>query len=119
LQSHVSQQDWTPTATLDVLWAVVAEEPPGPKPWVAGVYSLDALVTHVGRTWKSLMAANGYEPSKVGTWRDQSKPPMWVAPAGSVGLWNLNDTATHVGKTWRCTANGNSYAPGVWGWVAI
>lgn len=120
IQDHVTQADWTPPVAIDVLWAVVAEEPPpGPAAWAAGVYPLDALVTHLGRVWKSLMAANGYEPSKVGTWRDQSDPPMWVAPAGAIGLWNLDDTATHAGKTWRCTANGNAFAPGVWGWVQI
>ncbi len=55
----------------------------------------------------------------VGTWRDQSDPPMWVQPAGSVGLWQVDDTATHQSKTWRCTSANNSFAPGAFGWVEV
>ena len=90
LQAHVTQSDWTPDKTLGVLWAVAATTNEI-EVWKAGVFALDALVTHNGRTWKSLMNGNGYEPGVVGSWRDQTVPPLWVAPAGSVGLWAKDD----------------------------
>jgi len=115
LQQHVTQIDWTPNATL-VLWKVAAAPV---APWAPGVYAIDALVTHSGRTWKSLMAANGYEPGVIGSWRDQTVPPMWVAPVGAIGLWQVNDVATYGGFTWRCTSANNTYQPGVYGWVKV
>lgn len=122
VQPHTSQADWTPDAT-PALWRTAHE--PGVIPaWVQPTgqqdsYALDELVTHSGRTWKSLTNANTYEPGVVGTWRDQSDPPMWVAPSGSVGLWQVDDVATHGGQTWRNTSPNNSFAPGVFGWVVV
>lgn len=115
IQGHVTQADWTPPATA-TLWQAAA---PPVAPWVAGVYAIDVLVTHSGRTWKSLMAANSYEPGVIGSWRDQTVPPMWVAPVGAVGLWQVNDLATYGGFTWRCTSANNTYQPGVYGWVQV
>lgn len=121
LQPHLTQSDWQPNAPgiLGVLWREVDETPAAE--WQAGVsYALNALVTHVGRTWKSLMNGNAAnQPGVVGTWRDQSSPPMWVQPAGSVGLWQVNDIATHNGQTWRNTSANNAFAPGVFGCVVV
>jgi len=121
VQDHVTQSDWTPPATLLTLWSVVDdEEPPDePQPWAPKVYALDDLATHLGRVWLSLMNGNGYEPSKAGTWRDQSDPPMWVAPSGAIGVWNEGDVATHGGQTWRSEIDNNVWAPGEYGWAAI
>ena len=115
LQPHQTQANWTPPAT-PALWAVVS---PGPSPWTPGTYALDALVTHVGRTWKSLMDGNGYEPGQVGSWRDQSDPPLWVQPAGSVGLWHTGDEVEYGAHRWSSTVNNNVWAPGVYGWVDL
>jgi len=117
----IDDPGWTPTATLDVLWKVVVSENPEPTvdPWVAGVYAIDVLVTHTGRTWKSLMNANGYEPGVIGTWRDQSALPLWVAPAGAIGGWVRNDVVEYNGHRWICTAATNTYAPSVWGWTDL
>jgi len=120
LQPHVTQSDWTPPATLLTLWAVVEDEPPDePQLWSPGTYALDDLVTHLGRVWLSLMDANGYEPSKAGTWRDQSDPPMWVAPSGAIGVWHKGDVATHDGQTWRSDIDNNVWAPGAYGWTRL
>lgn len=122
LQPHVTQSDWQPNAPgiIGVLWREVVEAPTV-EAWQSGTtYAIDTLVTRIGRTWKSLMNGNaGNTPGVVGTWRDQSDPPMWVQPAGSVGLWQVNDVATHQSKTWRCTSANNSFAPGVFGWVEV
>jgi hypothetical protein len=115
-QAHVTQADYTPDVTA-ALWDVaLAPE----TPWQSGtIYNIDDVVTHVGRTWKSLMNANGYEPGAIGSWRDQTVPPMWVAPAGSIGLWHTGDQATHNGQVWQCTINNNTYEPGVYGWTLV
>ena len=84
--------------------------------WVPGVYDIDALVSLNGRTWKSLMDGNGYEPGVVGTWRDQSNPPLWVAPAGAVGTWAAGVQAEHNDHLWLNTVDGNAWEPGVYGW---
>jgi len=117
LQAHVTQADWTPP-NVPALWAVVQTEPGAPA-WVAGVYAIDVLVTHSGRVWKSLMNANGYEPGVIGTWRDQSNPPLWVAPAGAIGLWQVDDVAEYNAQVWRSTVPNNVYAPGVYGWELV
>ena len=118
IQSHVTQSDWTPPQ-VPALWSEIVVTPPGPQAWAAGTYAIDVLVTHVSRTWRSLMNANTREPGLVGTWRDQSVPPMWVQSAGAVGVWQVDDEATHLGQTWRNTSANNSFAPGVFGWVVI
>lgn len=115
IQAHVTQSDWTPPV-VPALWRAYSVTP---AEWVAGTYAIDVLVTHNGRTWKSLMDGNAWEPGVVGTWRDQSDPPLWVAPAGSVGLWQSGDIAEYNGQVWRCTSNNNAFAPGVFGWVLV
>lgn len=95
---------------------VEEEEPPGPAEWVPGTYALDAEVAHAGRVWRSLMNGNAWEPGVIGSWRDQSDPPLWVAPAGSVGLWQVDDTALYQGQTWINSHPNNAYAPDVFGW---
>ena len=122
LQAHVTQGDWTPPVT-PALWKVVVVIPTTPV-WVRptgaqDAYALDALATHNGRVWKSLMNANTYEPGVIGSWRDQSDPPLWIAPVGAIGLWQIGNVAWYNGAAWRCTAANNTYAPGVWGWVRV
>jgi hypothetical protein len=121
-QSHTSQADWVPS-TLPALYTPVAPGNVVPE-WVQpsgaqDAYVLDALVTRNGRVWKSLKNANTDTPGVVGTWRDQSNPPLWVVPAGSIGLWQVNDVASYNGQTWRNTSANNSFAPGVFGWVLV
>jgi len=122
VQAHTSQLDWTPPVVA-ALWTSTV--PAGVVPeWVQptgaqDAYALDALVTHNGRIWKSLMNANPYEPGVIGSWRDQSDPPLWVAPVGAIGLWQIGNVAFYNGATWRCTAANNTYAPGVYGWVRV
>lgn len=118
IQAHVTQSDWTPPE-VPALWSGIVVIPPKPEAWSEGKYAIDILVTHLSRTWRSLMDANTGQPGSVGTWRDQSVPPMWVQSAGSVGVWQVNDEATHNGKTWHNTSANNSFEPGVFGWVVI
>lgn len=114
VQAHTSQSDWEPPA-VPALFTPVA--PAGAiLEWVQptgaqDAYALDALVTHNARVWKSLMDGNTWEPGVIGTWRDQSDPPMWIAPSGSIGLWHTGDIVTHVGQVWQSTVNSNTVEP--------
>ena len=73
IQPHVTQVDWTPPATVGVLWEVV----PGDEylPWVQpegahDAYKLGARVTHNGHLWENVGSdANVYEPGVWG-WDD-------------------------------------------------
>lgn len=120
VQAHTSQLDWAPPV-VPALWTTAHEAGTVPA-WVQPTgqqdsYALNDLVTHAGRTWKSLAAANTYEPGVIGTWRDQSSPPLWVQPSGAVGLWQVNDLASYNGQTWRCTSANNTWPPNQFGWV--
>lgn len=108
---------WPPNEAPAV-WSEVIE---GGAAWDSkAVYAKDALVTHAGRTWKSLIGGNANrEPGVVGTWRDTAVPPLWVAPAGTVGAWGVGDVVTYQGKTWKNTSANNAFEPGVWGWVEV
>ena len=122
LQAHVTETTWQPP-NVPALWRAVVVVPTTPA-WVQPTgaptsYALNALVTHAGRTWESLTAANTYEPGVIGTWRDQSALPKWVAPAGAIGAWLVNNEVEHNGRRWRNTSNNNSFAPGVWGWTDL
>ena len=73
IQSHVTQEDWTPVATLNVLWKLY-QEPTTIAAWVQptgahDAYLLGAQVTHNGHLWESLYAANVWEPGVFG-WQD-------------------------------------------------
>ena len=119
VQAYTSQASWHPDA-VPALWTACA--PAGVVPeWVQptgaqDAYALDDLVTHNGRVWRSLVNANTYEPGVIGTWRDQSDPPLWVAPSGGVGLWQVNDECEFNGHRWRNTVANNTWQPGIFGW---
>lgn len=68
-QGHTSQPDWSPDVAVSLF---KAHRPAGQvSAWVQPIppdfYPLDAVVTHNGSTWKSLHAANVWEPGAVGT----------------------------------------------------
>lgn len=69
VQAHTSQVDWTP-AVVPALWVRITLEGVIPE-WVQptgahDAYALDALVTHAGYIWRSLYAANVWEPGVFG-----------------------------------------------------
>lgn len=124
MQTHTTQPDWTPPATLGVLWAEVVEEPVGPAAWkqptgAQDSYALDAQATHVGATWQSRRNNNVWEPgtNNSGWLRIEPYPSAWYY-LGSEG-YPLDWRVYHKDKTWRCTSNNNFYEPGVWGWAVV
>jgi len=70
LQAHTTQSDWQPPE-VPALW-VVKQAPGVIAAWVQptgahDAYSVDTEVTHNGATWKSLVAANVWEPGTNAT----------------------------------------------------
>jgi hypothetical protein len=89
-------------------------------------YSKDAVVSHGGKTWKSLLDANVWEPG-VANWRanqlilesGEPVPPDWVQPTGAQDAYQLGDRVTHNGQVWESTYPNNVWEPGVFGWVVV
>jgi len=72
IQAHTSQADWTPATAASLFTPLRTVTGPNPDPWVQptgaqDAYAIDALVTHNGSTWKSLVDANVWEPGAVGS----------------------------------------------------
>lgn len=71
LQPHTAQETWNP-ADAPSLWAKVLTDPSGAiLPWVqpdsTNPYMMGDKVTHIGKTWESLVDNNVWEPGAVGT----------------------------------------------------
>ncbi|WP_353809174.1 hypothetical protein [Agromyces sp. SYSU T00194] len=95
------------------------------SPWrqPAGVhdaYPLDAIVTHAGTEWMSLVAANTWEPGVSG-WRESVEAPEWVQPTGEHDAYNTGDRVTFNGAVYESTRDGNVWSPDVLpsGWTLI
>lgn len=73
LQSHVSQEDWTPDVAVSLFARVHQQDPQEEYPdWVQPTGSHDAYntgdkVSHSEKHWISLIDANVWEPGAVGT----------------------------------------------------
>jgi hypothetical protein len=83
-------------------------------------YALGAVAKHNGKTWKSLQAANVFEPG-VASWREvwgtaTDTPPDWVQPSGSTDFYPAGARVTHNGATWVSLLAVNVFEPGVTGW---
>ena len=71
LQPHTAQAAWTPTDAPSQ-WAKVLTDPSGTiLPWVqpdsTNPYMKGDKVTHIGKTWESLVDNNVWEPGAIGT----------------------------------------------------
>lgn len=96
-------------------------------PWVQptgahDAHPLDRVVLHNGSVWRSLVAANVWEPGVSG-WRNISEPtigyPVWVQPTGAHDAYQVGERVTHAGQDWESTAASNIWEPGVYGWVGV
>jgi hypothetical protein len=116
IQAHQTQPDWTPPATLGVLWEEVVEEG---DPWHPGTYPLDAIVTHNNITWQSRRNNNSWEPgtNDSGWLQIEPLPGDWYYLGGEG--YPLNWEVNHNGQLWRNTSAGNHWEPGVFGWVLV
>lgn len=76
-------------------------------------YPIGWAVTHSGKTWESLIAANPYEPPT--NWRETVEPgglpPAWVQPTGSEDAYNTGDEVTFQGAVYRSVLDANTWSP--------
>lgn len=77
-------------------------------------YSMGAVVTHGGATWRSLVVGNVWEPGVSG-WReiseDEAVPPGFVRPTGAHDAYGIGDRVSWNGIVWRSTIEGNVWTP--------
>ena len=71
LTAHIAQAAWTPTDAPS-LWAKVLTDPSGTilpweQPGSTNPYMKGNKVTHIGKTWESLVDNNVWEPGAIGT----------------------------------------------------
>lgn len=97
-------------------------------PWVQptgahDAYPLDALVSHNGKTWRSTIAANVWEPGVSGWVEEGEGIPDWVQPTGGHDAYPLGAVVRHVGKVWQSLVAANVWEPGAVGsetlWMEI
>jgi hypothetical protein len=95
------------------------------QPWVQprgahDAYALGATVLRAGITWRSVVAANVWEPGVFG-WVDESTvvdtTPTWVQPTGAHDSFSKGAVVKFNGETWTSTLDANVWAPGVIGWA--
>lgn len=97
-------------------------------PWVQPVgahdsYAKDAVVSYGGKSWRSLIPANVWQPGVSG-WRPlyaSSAPPQWVQPTGAGDDYNLGDRVTFEGKVYESLLASNVWSPTAYpaGWKLI
>ena len=85
-----------------------------PKAWI---------VTHLDKTWESLVDGNVWEPG-VANWREQAADgeyPTWVQPVGSEDAYNMGDRVYYqpTGFNYESEIDANVWAPDVHGWFVI
>jgi hypothetical protein len=92
--------------------------------WVAPTGAHDAypegwLVKHANKTWRSLVAANVWEPGVSG-WEiaDKGEIPIWMPPTGAHDAYALGAMVRHNDSIWQSVVEANVWEPGIYGWGA-
>lgn len=67
IQPHTSQEDWTPTLTLGVLWEEVQQQQEQPPQWVSADY------------YKYTVGYEVFDSGKI--WRAKNMTHTWIKPA--------------------------------------
>lgn len=82
-------------------------------------YPAQAVVTHKGKSWKSLLSANVWEPGVSG-WAEQAPPgqppeepfvPEWVQPTGAHDAYQIGDSVVFEGQVYTSTIDNNTWSP--------
>ena len=114
-----------PLPQAETIKSEVAGTLPAPT-WVQptgahDAYPLGASVTHGGKKWRSLIAANVWAPGVSGWrehWAANAAPPAWVQPTGAHDAYKLGAKVTHLGFVWtNVGSDANVWEPGVFGWT--
>lgn len=107
-QTHNKQTTWTPLVAVSLFWPWY--DPSVIPAWKAptgahDAYPLNYRVTHNGKTWRSLVADNVWQPGAQGSealWLDESAPPATPAWSGASVAYKVNDLVTYNGSTYKC-----------------
>lgn len=101
-----------------VAWQAAAGRRDG-DPWqqptsTVDAYPEDAVVTHDGKTWRSMTRNNMWEPPLH--WREEVEegdpPPEWVRPASTEDAYQYGDEVTFEGTVYRSIwENPNTWSP--------
>lgn len=79
-------------------------------------YAQNAVVTHNGTRWRSLVAANVWVPG-VSAWADiSSATPVWIQPTGAHDAYALGAEVMYQSEVYKSTLAANVWAPNVIGW---
>ena len=112
-------------AALDALVSVVNARPDG-QPWVKpsgahNSYKLGATVNHDGKTWRSLVPFNVWEPPTA--WREEVPAgyPAWVQPTESADAYPLGARVMFEGAAYESVIDANVWSPAAYpaGWKRI
>lgn len=120
-----------PLATLTSL-VRKAKVPGEVEPWVQPIDGNDAYqavepitkqphrVTHLGKTWDSLIANNVNTPG-VANWREVTVNgyPAWLQPTGAGDAYPVGFRVRHLGQDWQNNNPANVFEPGVSGWSVL
>ena len=150
LQDHTSAAEWTPD-TATSLYKAVGIDPSGIPLWVqplgaTDAYKLGDIVMHNGKTWKSSIDNNVWEPGVYG-WEEYtestgggdsgetggggstSEPetppaetiPDFVQPTGAHDAYKKGDKVKFEGKVYESLIDSNAYSPSAYpaGWKEI
>jgi len=106
--------------------ATLPQRPEGEE-WVQPLgahdaYRADAVVTHEGKTWRSLIPFNVWTPPNG--WREVTEdgaPPEFVPPSGAHDSYSAGDLVTFQGQVYRSLIDGNTWSPADYpqGWQLI
>lgn len=98
-------------------------------PWVQptgamDAYAKDAVVSHSGQAWRSLIDANVWAPGVSGwrlLWATTSAPPEWKQPTGQHDAYNVGDLVIFEGKVYRSKITVNVWSPTAYpaGWELV
>ena len=73
LQAHQTQADWTPTATIGVLWKEVVVIP-ADNAWAVGIaYKVGDIVTYLGKRYSCRQAH-----TSISTWTPTAAASLWL-----------------------------------------
>ena len=87
-------------------------------------YGLNAVVSYGGKSWRSLIAANVWQPGVSGwrpLWASTAAPPAWVQPTGAHDAYAIGALVTFEGKTYRSKIAANVWSPTAYpaGWELV
>ena len=138
LQTHTSQEDWTPSRAPSLFAEVLTSEDDEPQEWVqpssTNPYLTGDKVIYNGLIYESLIDNNVWAPDAYPAgWRLISEPepepepnvepeeetiPEWTQP-DSTNPYQTGDKVTYNGHTYESTVDNNVWAPDVYGWSLI